>query len=121
MPYGVLPYAAVVIPGPTRTTSSRLLVAPRIPTFENVPLMYNVLESTYVPGARTIVVLDVRLRTAACSCGSVETFTTAPDGAARGGGDVVVLACAVTGRMSASARATGIRMAGREARPIPGS
>src|SRR4051812_36880846 len=76
------------MPGPTSTTSSRLLVAPRIPTFEKVPLIHSVLVNRYVPGARTIVEFEASEATAVCSCASVDTLTIAPDGAASGGTDV---------------------------------
>src|SRR6185436_5575469 len=84
MPNGTL-LVALFMPVPTSTTSSRLLVAPRSPTLVKVPLIHSVLVSRYVPGASTIVVFDASCATAVCSCASVDTLTTAPEGAASGG------------------------------------
>src|SRR5438105_415668 len=88
IPYGVSGCEGLV-PAPAMMTSSRLFVAPRISTLVKVPLMYNDCVRVYVPRASTIVVFDRSALTAACNCGSVETFTTTPVGAARAGGDAV--------------------------------
>src|SRR5262245_51107946 len=72
------------MPGPCRITSSRFPVAPRRATFVKFA-RDSVFVSVYVPGAITIVVFDCIDRTACCSAGTDDTFTTGPDGGGNGG------------------------------------
>ena len=82
------------MPPPCRTTSSGLFVAPRMPTFVNVPLMYSGPVNRYVPGATTIVLLEDIEDIALWSALTVDTLMTVPEGEASGGAGCAGAACA---------------------------